>query len=239
MPFDLILYLLLIVAVLIAMYAQIKVSLTYRRYSSVPAGAGKSASVVARELLDGAGLTSVQIERVSGSLTDHFDPSSNILRLSDSTYDNGSAAAVGVAAHEVGHAIQHAEGYLPIIIRGKLVPVTNFASRASWIFILIGAILAAFAGAAGEFGMYILYAGILLFAVTTLFQLVTLPCEFNASHRALVRLRETGEYSNKELAGARKVLSAAALTYVAALAVSLLQLLRLIAMFAGNRNNRR
>ena len=117
--------------------------------------------------------------------------------------------------------------------------MTNFASRASWIFILIGVLLSAFAGAAGEFGMYILYAGILLFAVTTLFQLVTLPCEFNASHRALVRLRETGDYSSAELVGARRVLSAAALTYVAALAVSLLQLLRLIAMFAGNRNNRR
>ena len=239
MPIDLILYLLLIVAVLISLYAQLKVSLTYRKYSSVPAGAGKSASVVARELLDGAGLTSVRIERVGGSLTDHYDPRSNTLRLSDSTYDNGSAAAVGVAAHEVGHAIQHAEGYLPIVIRGKLVPVTNFASRASWIFILIGVLLSAFAGAAGEFGMYILYAGILLFAVTTLFQLVTLPCEFNASHRALVRLRETGDYSSAELVGARRVLSAAALTYVAALAVSLLQLLRLIAMFAGNRNNRR
>ena len=239
MPVDLILYLLLIVAVLISLYAQLKVSLTYRKYSSVPAGAGKSASVVARELLDGAGLTSVRIERVGGSLTDHYDPRSNTLRLSDSTYDNGSAAAVGVAAHEVGHAIQHAEGYLPIVIRGKLVPVTNFASRASWIFILIGALLSMLAGAAGEFGMYILYAGILLFAVTTLFQLVTLPCEFNASHRALVRLRETGDYSSAELFGARRVRSAAALTYVAALAVSLLQLLRLIAMFAGNRNNRR
>lgn len=239
MPLDLILYLLLIVAVLISLYAQLKVSLTYRRYSAVPAGAGKSAAAVARELLDHAGLTSVRIERVGGSLTDHFDPRSNTLRLSDSTYDNGSAAAVGVAAHEVGHAIQHAEGYLPIIIRGKLVPVTNFASRASWIFILIGAILTVFYGVVGEFGMYVLYAGILLFAVTTLFQLVTLPCEFNASHRALVCLRETGEYSGTELAGARRVLSAAALTYVAALAVSLLQLLRLIVMFTGNRNNRR
>ncbi len=239
MPIDLILYLLLCVAVLISLYAQIKVSLTYRRYSSVPAGAGKSAATVARELLDGAGLSSVRIKRVGGSLTDHYDPRSNTLRLSDSTFDNGSAAAVGVAAHEVGHAIQHSEGYVPIIIRGKLVPVTSFASRAAWIFILIGALLTAFAGLVGEFGMYILFAGIALFAVTTLFQLVTLPCEFDASHRALVRLRETGEYSSAELAGARKVLSAAALTYVAALAVSLLQLLRLIAMFAGNRNNRR
>ncbi len=239
MPIDWILYLLLCVAVLISLYAQIKVSLTYRRYSSVPAGAGKSAAAVARELLDGAGLSSVRIERVGGSLTDHYDPRSNTLRLSDSTFDNGSAAAVGVAAHEVGHAIQHAEGYVPIVIRGKLVPVTSFASRAAWIFILIGALLTAFAGLVGEFGMYILFAGIALFAVTTLFQLVTLPCEFDASHRALVRLRETGEYSTAELAGARKVLSAAALTYVAALAVSLLQLLRLIAMFAGNRNNRR
>ena len=224
---------------MISLYAQIKVSLTYRRYSSVPAGAGKSAATVARELLDGAGLSSVRIERVGGSLTDHYDPRSNTLRLSDSTFDNGSAAAVGVAAHEVGHAIQHAEGYVPIVIRGKLVPVTSFASRAAWIFILIGALLTAFAGLVGEFGMYILFAGIALFAVTTLFQLVTLPCEFDASHRALVRLRETGEDSSAELAGARKVLSAAALTYVAALAVSLLQLLRLIAMFAGNRNNRR
>lgn len=239
MPIDWILYLLLCVAVLISLYAQIKVSQTYRRYSSVPAGAGKSAAAVARELLDGAGLSSVRIERVGGSLTDHYDPRSNTLRLSDSTFDNGSAAAVGVAAHEVGHAIQHAEGYVPIVIRGKLVPVTSFASRTAWIFILIGALLTAFAGLVGEFGMYILFAGIVLFAVTTLFQLVTLPCEFDASHRALVRLRETGEYSSAELAGARKVLSAAALTYVAALAISLLQLLRLIAMFAGNRNNRR
>lgn len=234
-----ILYGLLCVAVLISFYAQIKVSMTYRRYSSVPSGAGKSAAAVARELLDRAGLSSVRIERVGGSLTDHFDPRAQVLRLSDSTFDNGSAAAVGVAAHEVGHAIQHAENYAPIVIRSKLVPVTSFASRTSWIFILVGAILTAFAGLLGEFGMYLLFAGIVLFAVTTLFQLVTLPCEFDASRRALAGLRETGEYTSSELAGARKVLSAAALTYVAALAVSLLQLLRLIVMFAGNRDRRR
>lgn len=236
---DMILYALFCLAVLISLYAQIKVSLTYRRYARIPSGSGKSAAMVARELLDRAGLSRVRIERIPGSLTDHYDPRSETLRLSDSVYDSTSAAAVGVAAHEVGHAIQHAEGYLPIRVRARLVPVTNFASQASWIFILIGLLLSAFAGMLGTFGMYVLFGGILLFALTTLFQLVTLPCEFNASHRALVGLRRGGDYSAVELSHAHRVLSAAALTYVAALAVSLLQLLRLVLMFAGNRDRRR
>lgn len=236
---DMVLYGLFCIAVLISLYAQLKVSLTYRRYSRIPSGSGKSAAAVARELLDRAGLTHVRIERIGGSLTDHYDPRANVLRLSDSVYGSTSAAAVGVAAHEVGHAIQHAEGYLPIRVRAALVPAASYASRASWIFIMIGVLLTAFAGLLGTFGSYVLLFGILLFAVTTLFQLVTLPCEFNASRRALVGLRRGGDYSPAELSAARRVLSAAALTYVAALAVSLLQLLRLLLMLAGGRDRRR
>ena len=229
---DTILYLLFIAALVFSIVAQIKVSTTFKKYSRIPAGRGRTAADVARRILDAHGLFHVNIERVGGNLTDHYDPRSQTLRLSADVYGSSSAAAVGVAAHEVGHAIQHATEYKPLIIRSKLVPAVNFASRFSWIAIMAGVLLMMFASV---LGYYFLMVGIVLFAVTTVFHLVTLPCELNASNRAMAELRYTGWYNTEELAGCKKVLTAAAMTYIAALAVSLLQLLRLLAMFNRRR----
>ncbi len=236
--YEYILYPLFIISIIFSFWAQIKVSGTYRKYSRLYTSSGRNATDVARMMLHSAGVTDVAIGRVRGNLTDHFDPRSNTLALSDTTYASYSAAAIGVAAHEAGHAIQHAEGYFPIKLRSALVPVTSFASRASWIFIMLGLIITMFA-TASDFGYLILLAGIGLFGVTTLFQLVTLPCEFNASRRAMTALRSTGDYSQDELRAARSVLTAAALTYVAATFASAVQLLRLLLIFAGRRDNRR
>ena len=232
---EMILYPLFVLSMIFALYAQIKVSSTFRKYSRVGASCGRSAAEIASMILNENGISHVRIDRVPGNLTDHYDPSSDTLRLSDTVYSNCSAAAVGVAAHEAGHAIQHDVGYLPIKIRSALVPVTNFASKFAWIAIILGSILI---GVAGIIGEYVLLFGIGLFACTTLFQLVTLPCEFDASARAMHALRESGLYSRRELAQSREVLTAAALTYVAALFSSIVQLLRLIWIFNRNRNNR-
>jgi len=226
------LYYLFIAAILFSLAVQIKVSSTFRKYSHFPAGRGHTAAEVARRILDAHGLFYVQIERVRGHLSDHFDPRSNTLRLSDSVYDSSSASAVGVAAHEVGHAIQHAEGYRPIVIRGRLVPAVNFASQFSWIAIFLGIIITA---ASAVVGQYLLIVGLILFAVTTLFHLVTLPCETNASKRALSELELCGWYSPEELSASKKVLRAAALTYFAALITSVIQLLRILSMIRRDR----
>lgn len=237
---DLLLYLLFLFALLVGLIAQIRVSTTFRRYSGTPTASGKTAAEVARMILDNHGLSHVRIERVSGHLTDHYDPRDEVLRLSDSVYDSPSAAAVGVAAHEAGHAVQHAEHYAPIVLRSKLVPVTNFASRASWIFILIGALLYAIATATSfaMLGYILLWVGVILYSSTAVFQLVTLPCEFNASARAMSSMRESGMFSAADLRAARKTLSAAAMTYVAALFASVVQLLRILWIFFGNRRRR-
>lgn len=222
---ELIIYIATILALVLATFAQIKVSTTFARYSRTPTATNRTAEEVARMILNNNGLSDVRIERVRGNLSDHYDPKSNVLRLSDTVYGNRSAAAIGVAAHEAGHAIQHAQGYAPVVLRSKMVPITNFASRFTWILIMIGILISGFAGL---LGYYVLHIGIALFAVTTLFQLVTLPCEFDASKRALREMENTGLYSSGELAVSRKVLSAAAMTYVAALLVSVLQLARLL-----------
>ena len=219
------LYVAMVIAIIIAVWAQIKVSTTFKKYSKVATATGRTADEVARMILDNNGLHNVKIEKVSGTLTDHYDPRSNTLRLSSSVYGNKSAAAIGVAAHEAGHAIQHATGYAPVVLRSKMVPITSFASRSTWIIIVLGAL---FLGLEILLGYYIMLFGIALFAITTAFQLVTLPCEFDASKRALAEMDRTGLYSSEELAISKKVLSAAALTYVASLVVSALQLLRLI-----------
>ncbi|MBQ9071307.1 MAG: zinc metallopeptidase [Clostridia bacterium] len=237
MIYEIIIYPLFIAAILLSLYAQIKISGTYRKYASYYTRAGRNATDVARMVLSDAGVYDVSIGRVRGNLTDHFDPRSNTLALSDTTYASYSAAAIGVAAHEAGHAIQHAEGYFPIKLRSALVPVTSFASRMSWLFIMLGVFITAFSYSS-EFGYYVLLVGVALFAVTTVFQLVTLPCEFNASHRAIRALKQSGLYSSDELSAAKKVLSAAALTYVAATFASAVQLLRLV-LILGRRNNRR
>ena len=234
---DTILYLLFIAALVFSIVAQIKVSTTFKKYSRIPAGRGHTAADVARRILDAHGLFHVNIERVGGNLTDHYDPRSQTLRLSAGVYGSSSAAAVGVAAHEVGHAIQHATDYKPLVIRSRLVPAVNFASKFSWIAIMLGFLIMTFAGFLEMYmlGQYILFAGIILFAVTTVFHLVTLPCEINASRRAMAELTYTGWYNPTELAGCKKVLTASAMTYIAALAVSLIQLLRLLSMFNRRR----
>lgn len=227
------LYLLFLLTFILTIVIQIRVSSTFNKFAHYRAGNGRSGAEVARRILDAHGLFDVRIERVHGHLTDHYDPRAGVLRLSDSVYDNASPSAVGVAAHEVGHAIQHAERYSPIEWRSKLVPVVNFASRFSWIAIMFGLI---FAYMSPILGNYMLSAGILLFAATTVFHLVTLPCEFNASRRAMTELELCGWYSREELGMSKKVLGAAAMTYVAALALSFIQLLRLISIF-GNRRD--
>ncbi len=229
---DYVLYIACIGAIILSIWAQIKVNSTFNKYSAVMTGGGRRASEVARMMLDRAGLYHVRVERVPGNLTDHYDPRSEVLRLSDSVYDSPSAAAVGVAAHEAGHAIQHATGYFPLKLRSRLVPVTTFASRFSWLVIMLGILFMTFDSFTGY---YVTLIGVGLFAVTTLFQLVTLPCEFNASKRAMEALDASGYYTGDELAASRKVLSAAALTYVASFAVSALQLARLLLRL----NNRR
>ncbi len=233
MNYDIALYFLFIAALVISLYAQIKVSTTFKKYSSFYTGMGKTALDAAQMILSSKGLYNVRIERVPGNLTDHYDPRANVLRLSDPVYSSSSAAAVGVAAHEAGHAIQHSEGYLPIRIRMKLVPITNFASRMAWIVILLGLLLSMFAEIS-SIGYYIALLGVGLFSVTALFQLVTLPCEFNASRRALRALSDSGWYNDEELSAAKRVLSAAALTYVAALFVTIIQVARLL-LIVGRR----
>lgn len=222
-------YIATIIALVLAVWAQVKVSKTFRRYSRTPTATNRTAEEVARMILDSNGLSDVRIERVRGNLSDHYDPRSKVLRLSDTVYGQRSAAAIGVAAHEAGHAIQHKVGYAPVVLRSKMVPITSFASSFTWGVIMLGLLFIR-----TSLGYITLHVGIGLFAIITLFQLVTLPCEFDASKRALEEMDKTGLYSSGELAVSRKVLSAAALTYVASLLVSVLQLVRLI-LSANNR----
>ena len=221
-------YLILIVpAMLIAMWAQFKVQSTFNKYSKIRASRGYTAAQITRNMLDENGLYNVSVERVSGNLTDHYDPKANVIRLSDSVYNSTSVAAIGVAAHETGHAIQYAKGYAPIKLRSAVIPLTQIGSTLSMPLILLGFV----------FSMRpLVIGGILLFSLVALFQLLTLPVEFNASRRALETLESREYLYDEELVGARKTLSAAAMTYVAALLVSLMQLLRLILLF-GRRNN--
>ncbi len=213
-------------AMLFAMIASARVNSTFRKYSKVSSKRGLTGAQAARRVLDANGLYNVRIERIRGNLTDHYDPRANVIRLSDATYDNPSAAAIGVAAHEAGHAVQHAVGYAPIKIRTAIIPATRFGSMLSLPLILVGMLLTYSA----HHYIWIAYAGVILFSLSTLFQLVTLPTEFNASRRALAAIEGSGLLEREELGHAKKVLSAAAMTYVAALAVSMMQLLRLLLM---------
>ena len=219
-------WILLLPAILLSLYAQTKVNSTYRRYARVAARAGMPAFEMARRMLDMNGLQHISVQQVGGSLTDHYDPRKKELRLSQSIYNSSSVAALGIAAHECGHALQDAEGYAPLRIRGALVPVANIGSRLSWVLILIGIFL--------SFGQLVTL-GIIFFSAAVLFQLVTLPVEFNASRRAMATLEGASFLTAEELPMAKKVLGAAALTYVAAALTSLLQLLRLILLF-GRRS---
>nr|WP_330360085.1 zinc metallopeptidase [Terrisporobacter glycolicus] len=218
---------LLIPAILLTLYAQYKVSSTTNRFFNVRANRGYTGENTARKILDSNGLYNVRIEMVGGRLSDHYDPRSKVLRLSQDVYNGTSITSVAVAAHECGHAIQHAHGYAPLNIRSSLVPVVNFASNMSWILIMIG-----FFTTRGIF----LQIGILLFSASVLFQIVTLPVEFNASSRALTQITSLGIVDDREVRQSRKVLQAAALTYVAAAVTAILQLLRLL-MIANNRDD--
>ena len=233
--------LLLVPAMIFALVAQIKVQSSFAKYNKVQNSSGLSGADAARAILDRNGLSHVSVERVSGHLTDHYDPRTNVIRLSESTYDSRSVAAVGVAAHEAGHAVQHATGYLPIKIRSAIIPVTQIGSALSMPLFLIGLILAGVTYSYSYFsflGELLMFLGIIFFATSTLFQLVTLPTEFNASGRALKILEESGMMYGSDLEGAKKVLSAAAMTYVAALATSLANLFRFILIAAGASKRR-
>ena len=221
--------------VLISLYASYKVNSTYKRYSRTELANGISGAEAARMVLREAGLTAVRVEMCEGHLTDHYDPRNDTIYLSESVYHGRNAAACGVAAHEAGHAVQHAEEYVPVRIRTALVPVTNFGSSIGMWLIVIGVLLAALA----EFFVYVAFFGIILFSLTAIFQLVTLPVEFNASRRAMEALHASGAFSRAEEQGARRVLTAAAMTYVAALAVTLAQLLRLLIIVANASGRRR
>lgn len=222
-------YLILIPALLLGAYAQHKVSSTFNKYSKMNTIRGYTAAEVARQILDDNGLYDVQVAHVGGNLTDNFNPKTNIVSLSDTVYGSSSVAAIGVAAHECGHAIQHAQGYLPVKLRTALVPITNFGSSAGMIILLVGLLFASY-----NLAMF----GILLYSLMAVFQLVTLPVEFNASNRALKTLERDGILYDDEVPAARKVLSAAALTYVAALVSTISTILRYLFIVSNSRRRR-
>lgn len=219
-------YILVLIGALVSMYASMRVKTTFNKYAKIRSRTNMTGAQAAQRVLNSAGIYDVRIQHVAGNLTDHYDPRNKTLNLSDSVYGSASVAAVGVAAHECGHAIQHQQGYSPLNIRGALVPVANFGSAAAWPLIILGIIF----GGAGSIFCQI---GILFFSAAVLFQIVTLPVEFNASSRAVRILGDTGILSEQELPYTKKVLKAAALTYVAGAAAAILQLLRLLLLFGG------
>lgn len=220
-------YLLVIIGAVICLWASARVKTTFNKYSRVRSGCNMTGAEAAERLLRSQGINDVRVQHISGNLNDHYDPRNKTLSLSDATYGSTSVAAIGVAAHETGHAIQHANGYVPLKIRGSLVPIANFGSIAAWPVIIIGLFMN------GSTGTTLIQIGIILFSFAVLFQLVTLPVEFNASGRALKLLNQTGILSEYELKDTRKVLKAAAMTYVASAAAIILQLLRLLLLFGG------
>ncbi len=220
--------------VILSLWASSNVNSTFKKYSRQYSRRQISGAEAAQRVLSANGVRGVRIERVGGNLTDHYDPKTNVIRLSDSVYSSTSTAAIGVACHEAGHAVQYAQNYAPIKLRAAIIPVTNFGSRIAMPLILLGLLFSAFS----YMGDTLIYLGIACFGLSLIFQLVTLPVEFNASRRALTAIEEGQLLTEEEQKGAKKTLQAAALTYVAATAVSLAQLLRLIAMFGGRRRDR-
>ncbi len=219
---------LIIAGIIISLIASGNVNATYRKYSKINNSGGLTASEVAKLILKDAGIYEVRIEHVEGELTDHYDPRNKVVRLSDSVYDSESVAAIGVAAHECGHVIQHYKGYIPIRIRNAIVPVVNLGSKLSWPLILLGVL----------FGLTNLVdVGIILFSLVLVFQIVTLPVEFNASKRAVTIIRDSGILLGEEVKAAKKVLNAAAMTYVAGAIATALQVLRLFLLFGRRRRN--
>ncbi|MEE0058768.1 MAG: zinc metallopeptidase [[Bacteroides] pectinophilus] len=224
------LYFLILISVVIAMVAQYKVKSTYSKYSRVRSDLGLTGAQAAQKILNMNGIYDVSIQHIAGDLTDNYNPRNKVLSLSDAVYNSTSIAAIGVAAHECGHAIQHDVGYTPLLIRNTIAPVVNIASSLSWIFIAAGLF----------FGMSptLIDVGIIMFSLAVLFELITLPVEFNASGRALTILSDSGMLYPDETAGAKKVLSAAAMTYVASALTAVLQLLRLIMLFGRRSDDR-
>ena len=224
-------YVLVLIGVVLSLLASARVKSTFAKYERIRNSAGLTGRDAAERILHGAGIYDVRIERVSGNLTDHYDPRNKVLRLSDSTYHSMSVSAVGVAAHECGHAIQHAVNYAPIRWRGALVPVANFGSTIAWPLIMIGLFIT------GDSSSLLINLGIIAFSFAVLFHLVTLPVEFNASNRAIRILGSNGMMSQEEVGSVKKVLGAAALTYVASAATAILQLLRILILTGGRRDD--
>lgn len=222
-----------LICALFALWASHNVNSTFKKYAKQFSRRNLTGAQAAQRVLSSNGVHGVRIERVYGDLTDHFDPKTNVIRLSDSVYDSTSTAAIGVACHEAGHAVQYAVGYTPIKLRAAIIPVTNFGTKIAWPLMLIGILLSSM-----SYAFYnLVYVGIACFSLSLVFQLITLPVEFNASRRAMQAIEEGGILYEDELAGARKTLTAAALTYVAAVATSLVQLLRLIAIYGRRRRD--
>ena len=223
-------YILVLIGVVLSLFASSQVKGTFAKYSKIRSYSGMTGREAAEQILRRNGIYDVQVTHIAGNLTDHYNPANKTLNLSDSVCNQTSVAAVGVAAHECGHAIQHAHGYAPMSIRAALVPVVNIGSNLSIPLIFLGVLL--------SWNQTLIQLGIWAFALTVIFQLVTLPVEFNASRRAIVKVEEYGLLGSEEVSGGKKVLTAAALTYVAGAASSALQLLRLILLYGGNRRRR-
>lgn len=227
------LYIAFIIVAVLTIFAQFNVNGTFNKYSQQPNSRGYTGADVARMLLERSGIDDVSVEPIKGNLTDHYDPTQKVIRLSESVYASQSVAALGVAAHETGHALQHNRGYVPLSIRSSIFPAVNIGSKLAVPMVFAGVLIGYFVNS-----LAVAYAGILLFTFVVLFQLVTLPVEFDASHRAMNMLEDYGFLSGSEVTSARKVLSAAALTYVAAAATSIINLLRLIAIVNGGGRRR-
>ncbi|MFZ3130191.1 MAG: zinc metallopeptidase [Desulfosporosinus sp.] len=220
---------LLIPAILLSLYAQFKISSSYKHYSEIRSQSGLTGAQAARAILNSNGLYDVPVEPIRGRLSDHYDPRTRVINLSEDVYHGGSLSSVAVAAHETGHALQHAFGYFPMTLRSSFVPIANLGSGAGPILIMVGLFMPSFG--------WLLQLGILAFSFAVLFQIITLPVEYNASHRALVQLQEGNMLGSEEIRGARSVLNAAALTYVAAALAAVLQLLRLILISRGRSDD--
>ena len=233
MFFDWTYVILVLPFVVLSLWASANVNSTFRKYDKVYSLRRITGADAAQRVLSANGVSGVRIERVSGNLTDHFDPRSNVIQLSDAVYSSTSTAAIGVACHEAGHAVQHAKHYAPMRLRAAVIPATNIGSRLAMPLILLGLLLSYW----GEGSYWLIYAGIACFGLSLVFQLITLPVEFNASRRAMLAIEGSDLLTAEEQEGARKTLTAAALTYVAATAVALMQLLRLILLFGGRRKN--
>ena len=231
--FDWTYVVLVLPCILLSLWASTNVNSTFKKYSKQFSSRHLTGAEAAQRVLSASGVRGVRIDRVSGNLTDHFDPKTNVIRLSDSVYNSTSTAAIGVACHEAGHAVQYAENYAPIKLRAAIIPLTNFGSKIAMPLILLG-ILCTFLG---SFSDTLVYMGIAAFGMSLVFQIVTLPVEFNASRRAMQAIESANILTEEEQRGARKTLTAAAMTYVAATAVALAQLLRLIMIFGGRRRN--